>query len=38
MSLLDFELIYPVRASCAWCVVLHGLGDSMAGWRPSVMN
>ena len=34
-DLLDFELVPPREGKAtAWCVVLHGLGDSMAGWRP----
>ena len=33
--MLQFELVPPREGrATAWCVVLHGLGDSMAGWRP----
>lgn len=35
--MLQYEVIPPVagREPAAWVLVLHGLGDSMAGWKPA---
>lgn len=34
---LDYDRVPPVAGEPrAWCLVLHGLGDSLQGWRPIV--
>ncbi|MDA3963644.1 MAG: hypothetical protein PF961_22890 [Planctomycetota bacterium] len=35
--MLKYDVVPPVAGEAkAWCIVLHGLGDSMEGWRPIV--
>jgi len=37
--MLEHEIFQPARPPAAgqqrWCLVLHGLGDSMEGWKPA---
>jgi phospholipase/carboxylesterase len=32
--MLIHDVVRPMRPATAWCLVLHGLGDSREGWKP----